>query len=116
MKQLALQLPDGNPAPATDFGNVPRGVTTATRELRLVSTGTDIITGGIEARVLQGGAADGTYLVTIDAKPLTDTWQVVHAADLAAGAFLVVRESWSTPEDAEVTGPDIGSFEWRHLL
>ena len=116
MKQLTLQLPDGNPAPATDFGNVPRGVTTATQELRLVYTGTEVITGGIEARILQDGPADGQYQATIDGVTLTAEWQVVQAADVAVGAFLLVREAWHTPESAEVSGPDLGSLEWRHLI
>ena len=116
MKQLTLQLPDGNPAPATDFGNVPRGVTTPSRELHLVNTGTETITGGVEARVIQNGAADGTYQVTIVGVNLTDEWQLVHETDLPVGESLLVREAWHTPQAANVSGPDLGTFEWRHLI
>lgn len=81
-----------------------------------MNTGTEAITGGVEARVLQNGAADGVYQVTVVGVNLTDEWQVVHEPDLPVGESLLIREAWRTPESAAQSGPDLGTFEWRHLI
>lgn len=115
MKTLTLQLPDGSPAPATDFGNVPPGTTTPARELRLVNTGDEAITGGIQMRVVQDDGVDGVYLVTANGVSLTDEWATVQAADLVPGAFILIEEAWQTPAGVTQSGLDNGWFDWQYL-
>ncbi|PIH00270.1 hypothetical protein [Deinococcus sp. UR1] len=113
MKQLQLRLPDGTPAPATDFGSVPPGTSTPTRELRLVNTGDEPIT-NVEALVVNDSLADGEYRVSLNGVALTGEWQPVLAEALAPGAFLTVQESWTTPVGVTTTGADHGQLRVRY--
>lgn len=113
MKNLTLQLPDGTPAPTTEFGNVPPGTTTVQRELRLVNTGDEPITGDISLRALQDNTIDGTYIASAGGISLSANWQVV-ATNLAVGASILVLEAWQVPSTtSKPTGLDNGWLEWR---
>ena len=115
MKQLDLQLPDGNPAPITDFGNVAPGATTTARELRLVNTGDEPIT-SIKLRIVQDDANPGTYIVTANGVNLKGEWQeaATEQAPLAPGAFIVLSEAWSVPAGAAV-GTDFAALDIEYL-
>lgn len=113
MKQLQLRLPDGTPAPATDFGSVPPGTSTPTRELRLVNTGDEPVT-SVEALVVNDSLSDGEYRVSMSGVILTGEWQSILSAPLAPGAFLAVQESWTTPSGVTTTGADHGQLRVRY--
>lgn len=105
MKQLSLLLPDGTPAPATDFGSVPPGTAAPSRQLLLRNTGDEPLT-GIRARVENASTENGEYTVTVQATVLTGDWTPLP--DLAPGEDLLVLESWLTPPSLTVTGVDSG--------
>ncbi|MBZ9715485.1 hypothetical protein [Deinococcus multiflagellatus] len=108
MKRLELQQLDGTPAPATDFGSVPPGTTTPTRQLRLVNTGDEPVP-GLRLRVLQDGAVPGTYLVTANGLALGDAWTAPLAdAPLLPGQAVLISEAWTTPAGTTTTGADHG--------
>lgn len=109
MKSLALFLPDGvTPAPATDFGSVPPGSTTPGRQLLLKNTGDEPISnlGGL---IEQTSLADGQYRVTVGSTNLTAIEQAL-APVFEVGASLAVSESWSTPANVTMTGPDTATL------
>lgn len=114
MKNLTLQLPDGTPAPATDFGNVAPGVTTPARELRLVNTGDEALP-AVQMKVTQDDALPGVYIVTVNGQPLTGDWTEVLTAPLEPGAFVTVMESWQTPAGTALGGLDNAYFDWQYL-
>lgn len=112
-KTLALYLPDGvTVAPATDFGSVNPGVTTATRSLLLKNTGTEVIP-SIRARIDQASTADGEYKVTANAKALNGANQELLTTALAVNATLAVTESWTTPAGAAGSN-DLGTLVFEY--
>ncbi|MFC4636998.1 hypothetical protein [Deinococcus hohokamensis] len=118
MKALELQLPDGTPAPATDFGNVRPGTTTASREVRLVNVGDEPITDVLNLRVVQNETVAGEYRVTTGGVALTGEWQDVLAAQggsLAPGAFVALQEAWHVPAGVTDIGADTGFLDWQYL-
>lgn len=114
MKNLILQLPDGAPAPATDFGNVAPGTSTSIHELRLVNTGDEAIP-AVQMKVTQDGALPGLYVVTANGQALTDEWAEVLSAPLEPGAFIAITEAWQVPAAATQTGLDNAYFDWQFL-
>ncbi|MBZ9715270.1 hypothetical protein [Deinococcus multiflagellatus] len=108
MKQLELQQLDGTLAPATDFGSVPPGTTTASRQLRLVNTGDEPVP-GLRLRVLQDGAVPGEYLVSANGVALTAQWTSPLGDELLApGDSVLIVEAWTTPAGTTQTGADHG--------
>ena len=102
-KLLALLLPDGTTtAPATDFGSVPPGTTTASRSLLLKNTGDEAIP-SIRGHIDQTSTADGAYLVTVGSTALTGTAQELLSASLDPGATLSVSERWTVPGGVSAT-------------
>ena len=104
-KTLGLFLQDGTtPATATDFGGVPPGTTTPSRQLVLMNTGDEPIS-NLAGRIEQASTADGEYRVTVGSTALSGAEQPL-AALFDVGDTLNITESWNTPPGVTSTTPD----------
>jgi hypothetical protein len=114
--QLTLYAADGvTVAPAFDFGSVPPGATSASRQLVLKNTGTGPIS-SIKAAIERANTTNGTYTVTIGGVTLTAADTELLAAALAVNATIAVTEQWATPAGVTSNSVETGNLVFKYFL
>jgi hypothetical protein len=108
MKQLTLYAADGvTVAPAFDFGSVPPGATSASRQLVLKNTGTDPIP-SIKCAIERSNTIGGVVMTAVDTELLS--------VPLAVNATITVTEQWSTPVGVTSSAVETGLLDFKYYL